>query len=52
MHQSWGRRGRNRMVVGFITTYAVRTYHHERCEFEPHSCEMYPNITLCKTVCQ
>ena len=41
MHQSWGRRGRNRMIVGFITTYAVRTYHHERCEFEHLSDEMY-----------
>jgi hypothetical protein len=23
-----GRRGRDRMVVGFITTYAVSAYHH------------------------
>ena len=23
-----GRRGRYRMVVGFITTYAISTYHH------------------------
>ena len=23
-----GRRGRDRMVVGFITTYAISTYHH------------------------
>jgi hypothetical protein len=23
-----GRRGRDRMVVGFITTYAIRAYHH------------------------
>jgi hypothetical protein len=27
---SWngGRRGRDRMVVGFITTYAISAYHH------------------------
>jgi len=29
-----GRRGRGRMVVEFTTTYAISTYHHERCEFE------------------
>jgi hypothetical protein len=23
-----GRRGRDRMVVGFITTYAINAYHH------------------------
>jgi hypothetical protein len=27
-----GRRGRDRMVVGFTTTYAICAYHH--CEFE------------------
>ena len=36
--------GRNRMVVGFT----VSTYHHERCEFEPH----LGNTTLCDKVCQ
>jgi len=24
----WGRRGRDRMVVGFTTTYAISAYHH------------------------
>jgi hypothetical protein len=24
----WDRRGRIRMVVGFITTYAINAYHH------------------------
>jgi hypothetical protein len=24
----WGRRGRDRMVVGFVTTYAISPYHH------------------------
>jgi hypothetical protein len=26
--RSRGRRGRNRMVVGFTTTYAIKAYHH------------------------
>jgi len=29
-----GRRGRNRMEVGFTTTYEISTYHHWCCEFE------------------
>jgi hypothetical protein len=32
-----GRRGRDRMVVGFITTYAISAYHHWCCEFESRS---------------
>jgi len=24
----WGRRGRDRMVIGFTTTYAISGYHH------------------------
>jgi hypothetical protein len=32
-----GRRGRDRMVVGFTTTYAISAYHHYCCEFESHS---------------
>jgi hypothetical protein len=27
-HQTGGRRGRGRMVVGFITIYAISAYHH------------------------
>ena len=34
---SWCRLGRDRMVVGFTTTYAVSAYHHLRCEFESYS---------------
>jgi len=30
----WGRRSRDRMVVGFTTTYAISVYHHWCCEFE------------------
>ena len=35
----WGRRGRDRMVVGFKTTYAISgsAYHHWCCEFESRS---------------
>ena len=29
-----GRHGRDRMVVGFTTTYAISAYHHKRCELE------------------
>jgi hypothetical protein len=32
-----GRRGRDCMVVGFITIYAISAFHHLRCEFEPRS---------------
>ena len=28
------RRGGDRMVVGFTTTYAISAYHYWRCEFE------------------
>ena len=40
-HHPWfvgGRPGRNRMVVGFTTTYAISAYHHWCCEFESRSC--------------
>jgi len=36
-----GRRGRDRMVVVFTTTYAFNVYHHWSCEFEPRSDEVY-----------
>ena len=32
-----GRHGRDRMVVGFTTTYAISVYHHWCWEFEPRS---------------
>jgi hypothetical protein len=37
----WGRRGRDRMGVGFTTTYEIGTYHHYRCEFESRSYQFY-----------
>ena len=38
---SGGRRGRDHMVVGAITTYAVNAYHHFHCEFETCSDEVF-----------
>jgi hypothetical protein len=32
-----GCRGRDRMVVGFTTIYAISAYHHWCCEFESQS---------------
>ena len=32
-----GYRGRDRMVVGFTTSYAISAYHYYRCEFESRS---------------
>ena len=32
-----GHLGRDRMVVGFTTTYAISAYHYWRCEFESRS---------------
>ena len=38
----WGRRGRDCIVVEFITTYAISAYHHYCYEFESRSGEVYP----------
>jgi hypothetical protein len=35
------RHGRDRMIVGFITTYTISVYHHKRCEFKPRLGEVY-----------
>ena len=43
-----GSRGRDRMVVGFITTNAISAYHHLRCEFRRGILD----ATLCDKVCQ
>jgi hypothetical protein len=29
------------IVVGYTTTYVISAYHHTRCEFESHPCEVY-----------
>jgi hypothetical protein len=47
-----GRRGRDRVVDGFITTYAISDYHHSTCEFEPRSWRGVFDTTLWDTVCQ
>ena len=38
---SWGRRGHDRVVIGLIATYAIGAYHHQRCQFESCSGEVY-----------
>jgi len=47
-----GRRGRDRMIVGITTTYAISAYHHKTCEFECRSCHCVLDTTLCDEVCQ
>ena len=47
-----GRRGRDRMEVGFITICAIRAYHHLSYEFEPRSLSGVLDTTLCDKVCQ
>ena len=37
--------GRDHIVVGFTTTYALNTYHNYSCDFESRSCQSVPNIT-------
>jgi len=44
---SMGRRGHDRMVVGFTTTYAISAYHHWGREFEPRSWRGVLDTTLC-----
>jgi hypothetical protein len=45
-----GRRGRDRMVVGFTTTYAISAYHHLWVQILLRWCIL--NTTLCDKVCQ
>jgi hypothetical protein len=47
-----GHRGRDHMVVGFTTTYAISAYHHWCCEFESRSWRGLFDKTLCYKVCQ
>jgi hypothetical protein len=41
-----GHCGRDHMVVGFTTTYAISAYHHYCCEFESLSWQGVPDTTL------
>jgi hypothetical protein len=45
-----GRRGHDRMVVGFIT--AVMAYDHKGCESKSRSWRGVLDTTLCDKVCQ
>ena len=49
---SRGHCGRDRMVVEFRTIYAISSYHHLSCEFEPHSWRGVLDATLFDKVCQ
>jgi len=42
-----GRRGRDRMVVGFTTIYVISAYHYWSCEFESRSWRNVFDTTLC-----
>ena len=46
------RRGRDRMVVGFTTTYVISAYHHWSCEFETRLWRDVLDTTLCDEICQ
>jgi len=48
----WGRRARDRMVVGFTTTCLINAYHHLICRFEPRSWRGVLDTTLCEKVCK
>jgi hypothetical protein len=43
------RNRRDRMVVGFTTTYAINDYHHDSYEFESRSWPRVHNTTLTRT---
>jgi hypothetical protein len=47
-----GRRGRDRMIVGFTTSYAISAYHHKSWEFESRSWWGVLDTILCDKVCQ
>ena len=49
---SQGRRGHDRMVVGFTTACVISAYHHKSCEFEHRSWRYVLDTTLCDKVCQ
>ena len=36
-----GRRGRDRMVVGFTTTHVISVYHPQHCEFDSRPIDVY-----------
>ena len=46
------RPGRDSTAVRFTVSYAISTYHHWRCEFEPWSGRGLFDTTLCNIVLQ
>jgi len=49
----WGRRGRDRIVVGFTTICVISAYHHsKRFEIEFRSWRGVLDTTLCDKICQ
>ena len=44
--------GRDHMVVGFTTTYAISKSHNSSCEFEYSSWQDVLDTTSCDKVCQ
>ena len=49
---SRGRRGRDRMVVGFTSTCPISAYYNNGCEFEPRWWRGVLDTTLWNKVCQ
>ena len=47
-----GHRCRDRMILGFTSTYAISVYDHNNCEFEPRSLRGVLDTTICDKVCQ
>jgi hypothetical protein len=47
-----GRRGRDRIVIGFTTICAISAYQYKSSEFEPRSWRGVLDTTLCDKVCQ
>jgi len=47
---NWGRRGRDRMEVGFTTTCAISAYHHKSCEFASCTWQDVLDTALCDKV--
>ena len=46
------RHGRDRMVVGFTTTFAINSYHNKSCKFQSRSWRGVFDTTLCDKVWQ
>jgi hypothetical protein len=47
-----GRRGHDRIKIGFTTTYDINAYHHKCYEFDSRSWRGVLDTTLCDKVCQ